>query len=56
MPDITMCSGEKCPKKEKCYRFKATPDGRQSYFVTPPYDKKTKQCLEYWPIKKGVKK
>lgn len=26
MPDITMCTGKDCPKKERCYRFKATPN------------------------------
>lgn len=56
MPDITMCNGEKCPKKVRCYRFKAIPSKfRQSFFVEAPYDKKTKACLEYWPMKKGVK-
>ena len=26
MPDISMCSSESCPLKEKCYRVKAKPD------------------------------
>jgi len=25
MPDIAMCSNETCPKRENCYRYKATP-------------------------------
>lgn len=37
MADITMCSGQGCPMKEKCYRFMAIPNiYRQSYFVNPP--------------------
>lgn len=47
MPDITLCSGGKCPKKNKCYRFIATGDKMyQSYFVKPPYKKK--KCENYW--------
>lgn len=38
MPDITMCSGDNCPLKEKCYRYTANPnDLRQSYFMESPY-------------------
>ena len=45
MPDITMCTGEGCKKRERCYRFTATPTpGRQSYFLTPPVDKDTGDC------------
>jgi len=37
MADITMCSGEKCPLKQICYRYTAKPsEFRQSYFSRPP--------------------
>lgn len=36
MPDLTMCDGEKCPFKEECYRYKATPSKNQSYFSPTP--------------------
>lgn len=37
MPDITMCTGEGCPLKDECYRYKARPsDYRQVYFERPP--------------------
>jgi len=37
MPDIAMCKGLDCPKKEKCYRFTATPsEYQQSYFTGLP--------------------
>ncbi len=26
MPDISMCSNEECPSKDKCYRYVAIPD------------------------------
>ena len=29
--DITMCSSENCPYKEKCYRTKANPSNFQSW-------------------------
>ena len=47
MPDITMCSGENCPAKEKCYRYTAKPSQfRQSYFTEPPI--KNGKCDHYW--------
>jgi len=48
MPDITMCRGGKCPKKETCYRYKAKPDPyRQAYFGDPPEE----DCKFYWKMK-----
>lgn len=38
MPDITMCYGKRCAKRNRCYRFTAPPDrGSQSYFVATPW-------------------
>jgi hypothetical protein len=37
MPDISMCTGEGCPKKSECYRHRARPSKyMQTYFATPP--------------------
>lgn len=37
MPDITMCTGEKCEARVTCYRFLAKPNEHwQSYFIKPP--------------------
>jgi hypothetical protein len=36
MADITMCSGERCPLKQICYRHTAKPSERQSYFAQSP--------------------
>lgn len=51
MPDITMCSGNDCPLKENCYRYKAKPsEFRQSYFIHPPYDKQKNECHSFWDM------
>lgn len=47
MPDITMCEGTGCPRKESCHRFTAKPSEYQSYFVTPPV-KEDGKCEMYW--------
>jgi hypothetical protein len=36
MADITMCSGERCPLKQICYRHTAKPSEHQSYFAESP--------------------
>lgn len=50
MPDISMCADDKCPSRESCYRFKATPSKfLQSWgqFGRPDGDDK---CSYYWPV------
>jgi hypothetical protein len=46
MPDITMCPGAGCHKKDTCYRHTATP--------TKPYQVQKQfwpeDCVFYWPI------
>lgn len=49
MPDISMCSGENCPLKEKCYRHKAKPSDYQTYFLNPPV-KEDGTCEYFWKI------
>lgn len=51
MPDISMCPGTDCPKKETCYRFMATPSDYQSYFIHSPI-KEDGECDHYWEIVK----
>jgi hypothetical protein len=52
MPDITMCSDEKCPHRMKCYRYRAIPNGdRQSWFTESPRVFKT--CLHFSQIYTG---
>lgn len=50
MPDITMCKGTKCKLKDRCYRYVATPDSWQSWFVKIPY--KNGACDNFWEYNK----
>jgi hypothetical protein len=51
MPDITLCTGEGCPMRAKCYRHTAQSSKyAQSYFVTPPM--KDGKCDSFWPVEK----
>ena len=45
-----MCEGNKCPLKDKCYRYRAISSQRQSWFMEIPYDKDKKSCGSYWDI------
>lgn len=44
MPDIAMCKGKGCKKKETCYRFKAKPCPYQQTYMIPD----AKNCEHYW--------
>lgn len=49
--DITMCKGGKCPFKDMCHRYTATPDELyQSWFTKPPFkiDKGKPSCEMFW--------
>lgn len=47
MADITMCKGEMCANKEKCYRFTAPANPYwQSYYIPSPI--KNGHCDEFW--------
>ena len=51
MTDITMCTGDGCPLKDKCYRHNAPQnDIRQSYLIKPPYrtEKGKTVCDLFW--------
>jgi hypothetical protein len=46
MPDITMCPGARCDKKDSCYRHTATASTPYQYWAQfDPED-----CKQYWPI------
>lgn len=48
MTDYTMCPGESCHLKERCYRYTARPDPFwQSWFETPPFDEGSSTCECY---------
>lgn len=44
MADITMCGNDKCPIKNKCYRYTAPKDPYRQSWQVYVYDKKTKSC------------
>ena len=47
MPDITMCKGVDCPKKNLCYRYTAkASEYRQSFFTDSPI--KNGKCEYFW--------
>lgn len=51
MADITMCTGEECDRKDRCYRYTAPVNKyRQSYFNYPPIVKKMDgySCEYFW--------
>ncbi len=50
MPDITMCSGEHCKRRDKCYRHTAEKALRQSWFSKPPLNLKDGHCEYFWPL------
>lgn len=54
MPDISMCANWSCPRKDDCYRFKATPNPfRQSYAdFSPDADG---DCEYFWDNTKQQK-
>lgn len=44
-----MCKGDKCPRKDNCYRHTAKPDEyAQTYFKNPPYKMDWSQCDYFW--------
>lgn len=48
MPDISMCAGGNCPKKQDCYRHTAKASYLQSYFSEVPYDIEEQKCDSFW--------
>jgi hypothetical protein len=50
MPDIAMCMGTECPKKNNCHRHTAEASDYQSYFMNPPI-KEDGSCEYFWDNK-----
>lgn len=56
MPDITMCEGQGCPQRERCWRYTAKPsEFRQAYFVDPPL-REDGSCYHRIAVGEGAKK
>jgi len=44
-----MCKGAKCPIKDTCFRYKATPNEfYQSWFINPPIE--NNKCSQFWEM------
>ena len=65
MPDITMCCNCNCPKRKKCYRYRAVPDQYwQSYANYQPHIQAKLSypaiyetvCDYFWEINEAVDK
>jgi hypothetical protein len=56
--NITMCLGNNCPLKLRCYRFNAKAVIFQPYFMQIPYDKNKNECSQFYEfdIQKGEPK
>lgn len=61
MPDITMCVNKQCPLRSKCYRYRAVPDGWQSFAKFEPsnkafggYGDTVLDCDYFWEIEGRV--
>ena len=52
MPDISMCTGNGCPRSSTCYRKTAKPSRyMQTYFTNPPFEASDPtRCRYYMPI------
>ncbi len=48
--DITLCSGEGCPFRDRCFRARAVAYGRQDWFGRPPFSAQTKSCDSFMPL------
>src|SRR5262245_11781179 len=47
MSEITRCPGGECPRRGRCYRFRAVAYGRYDAFGAPPFDPATGACAEF---------
>lgn len=47
MPDITMCTGEGCPRVLDCYRYTARPSKRDQSYMDPPICPHV-ACVYFW--------
>lgn len=48
--DISMCPGEGCPLRDRCYRARAVPLARQDWLGSAPYNATTNRCELFWDL------
>lgn len=54
MPDISMCSSDKCPSRDTCYRHTATPSEYQWWADFEATRDGRDRCDHYANVKRGV--
>jgi hypothetical protein len=50
MLDVTRCPGGSCPLRQRCYRYRAVPDGRHDRFGAVPFDDDAGSCELWWDL------
>jgi hypothetical protein len=51
MPDMSICTGNDCPLKDSCYRYKAKAGEYMQSYIEAPYNVEEAKCDFYWPTK-----
>lgn len=48
--DLTMCPAGDCPLRQRCLRYRGVPEGRQDWFVAPPFEPSHGTCEAFVAI------
>jgi hypothetical protein len=48
--DVTMCSGDDCPLRARCYRAVAVACARQDWLARAPFDAARGECSWFWDV------
>ena len=48
--DMTMCPGQGCPLRDRCYRYRGVVHGRFDAFGSAPYNPATGTCASFYDI------
>lgn len=48
--DITMCPGDGCPLRDRCFRARAVPSARQDWLGSEPYNATLNRCEMFWDV------
>lgn len=49
MPDISMCADDKCPSRERCYRYMARPSEFMQAWGMFGCGEGAEKCDYFWP-------
>lgn len=51
MADITMCNNDKCPLRQKCFRYMATPSPYWQPYYCMDEEEPVEDCMYFWEFK-----